>query len=173
MLTPLQRAHDRRQRRKCLIHLIPLVLYLLVRRVRNWLAVVLSSELQKIEKNWLSKRQNLSLVKIDYLLCDSSAEFCRFKSSIFCWCTWFLRLINVMYSAAFFNICARLACIKSKRKKLLFLCFDAKTRNSPGQSATLRPNPFFDFLFFVRLDDIDRWNFYLLKSKCQSKWNCH
>lgn len=48
------------------------------------------------------------------LLCASNTLFCRFKSSMSCWCELFLRLINWMYSAAFFKICARLAYDKYK-----------------------------------------------------------
>uniref|UniRef100_A0A2M4C7Y1 Putative secreted protein n=1 Tax=Anopheles marajoara TaxID=58244 RepID=A0A2M4C7Y1_9DIPT len=42
-------------------------------------------------------------------ICDSSILFCRRRSSMSCWCALFFRRMNIMYSAAFFRICARLA----------------------------------------------------------------
>lgn len=42
--------------------------------------------------------------------CCSSSAFCRFRSSISCWCVWFFRLIYWMYSVALSKIWARDAC---------------------------------------------------------------
>lgn len=44
-----------------------------------------------------------------HLLWFSSMLFCRFNSSMSCWCDIFFWRMNVIYSAAFFKICARLA----------------------------------------------------------------
>ena len=62
-----------------------------------------------------NRRMNLSdmthglvVLALPHSLWDSSREFCRFRSSMSCWCAEFFLLINWMQSAAFFKINALL-----------------------------------------------------------------
>ena len=66
----------------------------------------------------LNKHKRKLKIQKFHLLCVSSILFCLLKSSISCWWELFFLLINCMYSAAFFSICARLACNKFESRIL-------------------------------------------------------
>lgn len=109
---PLQSAHDLRPYRRFLTRRNCLCLCPLSRPARIAPSPALAAELQgKIGLKSVSSQRTAQSAD---LLCDSRSEFCRFRSSMFCWWPWFLRRMNVMYSAAFFRICARLACNRTK-----------------------------------------------------------
>lgn len=68
-------------------------------------------------------------------LCDSMLAFCRLRSSMsWLWIT-LLRRIDAMYSAAFFKICARLAC--RWMEKLEFLLHSIWFPRSPFRPVTM------------------------------------
>lgn len=60
--------------------------------------------------SWEWERQKKKKFMIEFnSLCWSKWLFCRLRSSLPDWWFWFFRFMNVIYSAAFLRICARLA----------------------------------------------------------------